>query len=66
MDQRAESHKPLTAFAPNTRRSGNSDELDCESWSFHFTPDVRCGKEPLYQAFQIHKHYVFRWKLPRK
>ena len=40
--------------------------LDCEAWSFHFTPDVRYGKEPLYQAFQIHKHYVFRWKLPRK
>jgi pimeloyl-ACP methyl ester carboxylesterase len=36
--------------------------LDCESWSFHFTPDVRYGKEPLYQAFQFHKHYLFAWK----
>lgn len=39
--------------------------LDCESWSFHFTPDVRYGKEPLYQAFQIHKHHIFSWKWQR-
>ena len=36
--------------------------LDCESWSFHFTPDVRYGKEPLFQAFQLHKHHLFAWK----
>lgn len=36
--------------------------LDCESWSFHFTPDVRYGKEPLFQAFQLHKHYLFAWR----
>jgi pimeloyl-ACP methyl ester carboxylesterase len=35
--------------------------LDCESWSFAFTPDVRYGKEPLYQAFQLHKHHLFAW-----
>ena len=35
--------------------------LDCESWSFMFTPDVRYGKEPLYQAFQIHKHHLFSY-----
>jgi len=35
--------------------------LDCESWSFHFTPDERFGKEPLYQAFQLHKHHLFAW-----
>jgi pimeloyl-ACP methyl ester carboxylesterase len=35
--------------------------LDCEAWSFHYTPDVRYGKEPLYQAFQLHKHYLFAW-----
>ncbi len=35
--------------------------LDCESTSFHFTPDVRYGVEPLYQAFQIHKHHIFLW-----
>lgn len=33
--------------------------LDTESWSFHFTPDVRYGPEMLYQAFQFHKHHVF-------
>jgi hypothetical protein len=36
--------------------------LDCESWSFHFTPDVRYGVEPLYQAFQLHKHHLFRFR----
>ncbi len=36
--------------------------LDCESYSFDYTPDVRYGKELLYQAFQIHKHYLFAWK----
>ena len=36
--------------------------LDCESWSFDYTPDVRYGKEPLYQAFQFHKHHLFAWK----
>ncbi|MCX6624222.1 MAG: alpha/beta hydrolase-fold protein [Acidobacteria bacterium] len=33
--------------------------LDLESWSFHFTPDVRYGREPLYQAFQFHQHHLF-------
>jgi hypothetical protein len=37
--------------------------LDCESWSFTFTPDVRYGKDPLYQAFQLHRHYLFGWKV---
>jgi pimeloyl-ACP methyl ester carboxylesterase len=32
--------------------------LDNESWSFRFTPDVRYGREPLYQAFQLHKHHL--------
>jgi hypothetical protein len=36
--------------------------LDCESWSFDYTPDVRYGKELLYQAFQFHKHRLFAWK----
>jgi hypothetical protein len=35
--------------------------LDCESWSFTFTPDVRYGREPLYQAYQFHKHHLFAW-----
>lgn len=42
--------------------------LDRESWSFHFTPDVRYGSEPLYQAFQFHQHHLFDWtlKVPAK
>jgi hypothetical protein len=35
--------------------------LDCESWSFHFTPDVRYGRDLLYQAFQLHKHHLYAW-----
>jgi hypothetical protein len=34
--------------------------LDHESWSFTFTPDVRYGREPLYQAFQLHAHHLSR------
>jgi pimeloyl-ACP methyl ester carboxylesterase len=37
--------------------------LDCESYSFHYTPDVRYGGAPLYQAFQLHKHHLFAWRL---
>lgn len=40
--------------------------LDCESWSFSFTPDVRFGAEPLYQAFQFHKHHLFEWNWATK
>ena len=32
--------------------------LDNESWSFTYTPDVRYGKERLYQAFQLHQHHL--------
>jgi hypothetical protein len=38
--------------------------LDNESWSFAYTPDVRFGREPLYQAFQRHKHHLHRLELP--
>ena len=37
--------------------------LDCESWSFTFTPDVRYGQERLYQAFQFHAHHLYRLTL---
>jgi pimeloyl-ACP methyl ester carboxylesterase len=37
--------------------------LSNESWSFHFTPDVRYGTEPLYQAFQLHRSHVHRMDL---
>ena len=34
--------------------------LDNESWSYHFTPDVRYGKERLYQAFQLHTRHLHK------
>ena len=37
--------------------------LDNETWSYDFTPDVRYGKEPLYQAFQVHRHHLHRYEL---
>lgn len=37
--------------------------LSNESWSFHFTPDVRYGPEVLYQAFQLHRFHVHRYEL---
>jgi len=37
--------------------------LDNESWSFTYTPDVRYGKERLYQAFQFHQHHLHRLTL---
>jgi hypothetical protein len=39
--------------------------LDNETWSYHYTPDVRYGREPLYQAFQLHRRHLHRyeWKV---
>src|SRR5215472_13719680 len=37
--------------------------LDNESWGFTFTPDMRYGKERLYQAFQLHRHHLHHLKL---
>ncbi len=37
--------------------------LSNESWSFHFTPDVRYGVEPLYQAYQLHRGHVHTLEL---
>ncbi len=37
--------------------------LDNESWSFHFTPDVRYGREKLYQAFQLHRNHLHRFEI---
>ncbi len=37
--------------------------LSAESWSFHFTPDVRYGRLPLYQAFQLHTRHVLAWEI---
>lgn len=37
--------------------------VDNESWSFTFTPDMRYGRELLYQPFQLHQHHLHRLKL---
>ena len=37
--------------------------LENESWSYHFTPDVRYGIENLYQAFQLHARHLHRYEL---
>jgi predicted alpha/beta superfamily hydrolase len=37
--------------------------LDNESWSYHFTPDMRYGTEKLYQAFQLHTRHLHRHEL---
>ena len=37
--------------------------LSSESWSFHFTPDVRYGALPLYQAFQLHTRHLHKLEL---
>lgn len=37
--------------------------LDNESWSFYYTPDVRYGSQPLYQAFQLHSHHLHKYEL---
>ncbi|MGE5644248.1 MAG: alpha/beta hydrolase [Acidobacteriota bacterium] len=34
-----------------------------ETWSYTFTPDVRYGKERLYQAFQLHTNHLHRLTL---
>ncbi len=40
--------------------------LDCETYSYTFTPDVRYGARPLYQPYQFHRHqlYLWTWKVP--
>jgi enterochelin esterase-like enzyme len=37
--------------------------LDNESWTFHYTPDVRYGPEKLYQAFQLHTPHLHKYEL---
>jgi poly(3-hydroxybutyrate) depolymerase len=40
--------------------------LSNETWSFHFTPDVRYGVEKLYQAFQLHTTHLHRYEFRMK
>lgn len=37
--------------------------LENQSWSFHYTPDVRYGEQTLYQAFQLHEHHLHHLEL---
>ena len=39
--------------------------LDCESWSFVATPDVRFGPEKHYQPIQRHQRHLFRMVVNR-
>ena len=54
----------LVRLSPDTPRDAVIPVvLDNESWSFHFTPDVRYGREPLYQGFQLHRHHLHRFRV---
>ena len=37
--------------------------LENETWTFHYTSDVRYGAEPLFQAFQFHRTHLHRHEL---
>lgn len=60
----AQSRTSLIRLSPETP-SGTEIGLllDNETWSFHFTPDVRYGTERLYQAFQLHRRQLHHYTL---
>lgn len=37
--------------------------LSNETWSFRWTPDVRYGREKLYQAFQLHREELHAFEI---
>ncbi len=51
----------LTPESPSGR--GIPLILENETWSYHYTPDVRFGEENLYQAFQLHTFHLHRHEL---
>lgn len=54
----------LIMLAPNAPRGTMIPLLlSSESWSFHWTPDVRYGSEPLYQPFQQHREHLHQYSL---
>src|SRR5262245_16631643 len=54
----------LVRLSPKTPRGEKLNLLlDNESWSYRYTPDVRYGTEPLYQAFQLHTHHLHEYEL---
>ncbi len=63
----AQNRTSLVRLSPTTSAEAKIPLiLDCESWSFAYTPDVRFGTEPLYQAFQFHRHHLFGWSWTAK
>jgi hypothetical protein len=60
----AQSRTSLIRLSPDVPADTRIDLLlDNESWSFHFTPDVRYGREKLYQAFQLHRRHLHRYEV---
>jgi hypothetical protein len=60
----AQDRTSLIQLSPETPRGAEIGLLlDNESWSFHFTPDVRYGREKLYQAFQLHRNHLHRYEV---
>jgi hypothetical protein len=60
----ARARTSLVRLAPDTPAgTAISAILDNETWSFHFTPGVRYGEQPLYQAFQLHRPHLHRWEM---
>ncbi|HEU0006526.1 MAG TPA: hypothetical protein VFS12_11100, partial [Terriglobia bacterium] len=60
----AQERTSLMRLSPKTPRGEKlSLLLDNETWSFRYTPDVRYGAEPLYQAFQQHSHHLHEYEL---
>jgi hypothetical protein len=59
----AQNRTSVIELSPKTPQGARiSAVLDCEAYSYYWTPDVRYGKRTLYQPYQIHKHYLFLWR----
>jgi hypothetical protein len=59
----AKERTSVIRMAPEAKSGSVSLLIENESWSYHFTPDVRYGKERLYQAFQRHTRHLHRLEL---
>jgi pimeloyl-ACP methyl ester carboxylesterase len=62
----AQERTSVIRLDPKTPPGATPLLLSAESWSFYYTPDVRYGREPLYQAFQLHTRHVLAWELPAR
>ena len=59
----AQERTSVARLAAKGASAGGTVLLENESWSYHFTPDVRYGKERLSQAFQLHTRHLHRLDL---